>query len=94
MIQDKKTIAFEANPTTASVAFGLALGFMPRMFQELERPGLAMQEEKKEEIKSILLIAFRTSNVVAGTREAMLKDKKFMAEMEKMFGKIDFEEAV
>lgn len=36
MIQDKKTIAFEANPTTASIAFGLAMGLIPQMFQHME----------------------------------------------------------
>lgn len=97
MIQDKKTIAFEANPTTASIAFGLAMGLIPQMFQHMEESSngvLTFPKEKQEEIFEVLQTAFRQANIVAGTREAMLKDKKFMAEMEEIFGEINLDEAI
>ena len=95
MTQDKKTIAFDANPETACVALGLAMGFMPRALYELERDmDSRIPEEKKAEIMDIIITAFRQANVVAGTHEKMIKDKKFMAEMEEIFGELDLDEAI
>lgn len=97
MTKDKKTIAIEANPTTACVAFGLAMGLLPQFFEKMEADtnGLAVfPEDKKKELIDVITAAFREANIVAGTKEAMLKDKEFMAEMEEMFGEIDLEEAI
>ena len=97
MTKDKKTIAIEANPTTACVAFGLAMGLLPQFFENMEADtnGLAaFPEDKKKELIDVITAAFREANIVAGTKEAMLKDKEFMAEMEEMFGEIDLEEAI
>lgn len=95
MNQDKKTIAIEANPTTACVAFGLAMGTLPQFFQKMEAESdgmVSFPKEKQQEIFDVLHHAFRQANIVAGTREKILKDKKFMAEMEEMLGEIDWEE--
>ena len=89
MIQDKTTIAFEANPTIASVAFGLALGYMPKMFKELEsasNEGFAVTPEKQEEIMAVLEAAFQKANEVVGTKEGIRKDPEFMAQVEELFG--------
>ena len=97
MTHDKKTIAIEANPTTACVAFGLAMGLLPQFFQKMEADtnGLAsFPIAKQKEIIDVLHSAFRQANIVAETREAMLKDKKFMAEMEEIIGEIELEEAI